>query len=317
MKLSVIYSIFNRTKLFERGLQSLLWQTMMPNDFELVVVDDGSTEDVKTLLKKFRDHISIRYIRYDRRLHPIWKELNPSYGLGRYGSGSYHELWYHTQAISANIALKQTQGDVCAIIQPEMILSPNSLQFGYEYASQAKMVFGEIIRANTKFNDYLSKNKMESFDKLLTKSDELGREWEFAHMPDQGHYDMYWYVAFFPTAYAVGINGVDLSYQAGVYAEDDQFKVRMRMAGCEDRWGGRPTCSGLVNDRIVGIHQSHELDEGKTDKKQDRQGEQWNRGAERNRTLWRLFQENPYMIANTNLDYSPWGEFCITESLIL
>lgn len=305
MKLSVIYSIYNRTLLFSRGLETVKRQTMDPRDFELIVVDDSSTEDIKAILEPLKGQINIRYVRYDRTKHPIWQEMNPN---------GIEENWYHTQAISANIGLRLSQGDICCISQPEILHNPESFTNGWKMASNYKQVFAENLWATDQFNQWMDKGEWQdySYDSLLEIATKFGKEYEPNHMPDQQHYEMYWYTEYFPRALALEIGGVDLKYQCGVYAEDDQFRARMRMGGATEMWGGRPNLDGPTAPYCVGIHQSH-ADEGKKNKKQDRVSRHWELGAERNRAIYREFCAHPYTVANENLDYDPFGEFLIIE----
>jgi glycosyltransferase involved in cell wall biosynthesis len=58
---SVIMPTYNRAKLLGRAIQSILDQTYQ--DFELIIVDDGSTDDTESLVKSFNSE-KIRYIRH-------------------------------------------------------------------------------------------------------------------------------------------------------------------------------------------------------------------------------------------------------------
>lgn len=306
MKLSVIIPIFNRSEPFARSLQTIATQSMSKADFEVILIDNASTEDLSKVYKPYVGEMNIRHIKYDHKLHPIWKDLNVN--------NEGPEVWPHTPALANNIGIWASQGEICCATQPDILHSPFSFEVGDERAREAKQIFAEIIKAGQGFNEWLKTHNTKeiSFDVLLDQAD-INPEYRFSHIPEQGHYEMYWFAEFFPKAYAVGINGVDLAYQAGVFAEDDQFKVRMQMAGCEPRWGGRPSCNGPSERTIIGIHQAHEQIEKTKYRNQNRDGAQWNQWADRNRTLWRMFQEHPYMVANTGLDYSPWGEFTIIE----
>ena len=198
------------------------------------------------------------------------------------------------------------------LIQPEMILSPHSLQTGYEMAKDGKAAFGEVWLGAQQFNQFLDDNEWQkySYDQLYEIARKFGTEYPYNHMPDQGFYEMYWYTMFFSTKTARDINGVDLRYQTGVYAEDDQFKMRMRMAGCPDTWAGRPNLTGEVGDRIVGIHQSHSHE---SHRRQQRESLFWNEGANRNRALFRDFCANPYTVANEKTD--PWNNSLIISEV--
>ena len=60
---SVIIPTYNRAHLIGRAIQSVLNQTYQ--DFELFVVDDGSTDNTEEVIKSFRDE-RIRYIRHEK-----------------------------------------------------------------------------------------------------------------------------------------------------------------------------------------------------------------------------------------------------------
>lgn len=57
--ISVIIPVYNRTNSFRRCLQSLVNQTF--KDFEVIVYDDGSSEDVPSVINEFIDKINIYY----------------------------------------------------------------------------------------------------------------------------------------------------------------------------------------------------------------------------------------------------------------
>ena len=63
IKISVIIPTYNRSKLLNRSIRSVLNQTFQPN--EIIVVDNGSTDDTREMVSKnFRN---IRYIYHDKK----------------------------------------------------------------------------------------------------------------------------------------------------------------------------------------------------------------------------------------------------------
>ena len=60
---SIIIPTYNREHLLSRAIQSVLNQTYQ--DFELIIVDDGSTDDTGEVVKNFNCEI-IKYIRHDK-----------------------------------------------------------------------------------------------------------------------------------------------------------------------------------------------------------------------------------------------------------
>jgi glycosyltransferase involved in cell wall biosynthesis len=62
-QLSVIIPTYNRAKLLARGLESLTVQTLPRERFEVLVVDDGGTDDTETTCREFAGRLPLRYFR--------------------------------------------------------------------------------------------------------------------------------------------------------------------------------------------------------------------------------------------------------------
>ncbi|GAH74960.1 unnamed protein product, partial [marine sediment metagenome] len=60
---SVIIPTYNRAYLIGRAIQSVLNQTYQ--DFEIIVVDDGSTDDTEEIVRSFKDK-RIGYVRHEK-----------------------------------------------------------------------------------------------------------------------------------------------------------------------------------------------------------------------------------------------------------
>ena len=62
---SVIIPTYNRAHLIDRSIQSVLNQTYQ--DFELIVVDDRSTDNTEDIIRQFREKDKrIKYIKHDK-----------------------------------------------------------------------------------------------------------------------------------------------------------------------------------------------------------------------------------------------------------
>ena len=59
MKVSVIVATYNREKYIGRAIRSLLDQSFRKSDYEILVVDDGSTDNTKRVLDSFEDLIRV------------------------------------------------------------------------------------------------------------------------------------------------------------------------------------------------------------------------------------------------------------------
>ena len=59
MKVSVIITAYNCEKFIQKALKSVFTQTFPPQEYEIIVVNDGSTDNTLNLLKEFQDKITI------------------------------------------------------------------------------------------------------------------------------------------------------------------------------------------------------------------------------------------------------------------
>jgi glycosyltransferase involved in cell wall biosynthesis len=63
--ISVVIPTYQRAPLLERSLQSLTTQTLARSRFEVVVVDDGSSDWTRSVCERLRDQLALRYLRIE------------------------------------------------------------------------------------------------------------------------------------------------------------------------------------------------------------------------------------------------------------
>jgi len=103
---SVIIPVFNRTHLLEPTLRSVLDQQCQ--DFELIVVDDGSTEDVAAAIGPYRDRVCL--IRQENRGPGEARNLGIRQAAGQYITFlDSDDLWFPWTLSSYRQAIAQYQ----------------------------------------------------------------------------------------------------------------------------------------------------------------------------------------------------------------
>ena len=79
--ISVVVPTYNRARLLEMCLSSLITQTY--KDYEIIVVNDGSTDETEDIIKKFqRKFKNLRYFKQKNRGHSIARNLGFSRARG-------------------------------------------------------------------------------------------------------------------------------------------------------------------------------------------------------------------------------------------
>ena len=66
MKVSVIIPTYNRAQLVQETIDSVLRQSY--KNYEIIVIDDGSTDDTEILLRRYAEHIKYIYLNTGRNI---------------------------------------------------------------------------------------------------------------------------------------------------------------------------------------------------------------------------------------------------------
>ena len=84
MKLSIVIPYYNGEKWVSRCLDSLLCQDIPTEDYEIIVVDDGSTHSVEILKEYVQAHPNIKYIHQENARHSAARNKGLSVAKGDY-----------------------------------------------------------------------------------------------------------------------------------------------------------------------------------------------------------------------------------------
>ena len=106
MRYSVIVPLYNRPEEIRELLESLTAQTF--HDFEVIVVEDGSTEDARDIVESFSDRLRLRY---------FWKENE-------------------RQGFTRNFGFERAEGDWLVVFDSDCLIPPHYFQAVEEFLEQ-------------------------------------------------------------------------------------------------------------------------------------------------------------------------------------
>jgi len=86
--ISVVIPTYQRAALLERSLESLTAQTLPRDSFEVVVVDDGSSDWTSSVCDRFADELPLRYLRIEN------SGISAAKNLGLFASQAPLVLWF-------------------------------------------------------------------------------------------------------------------------------------------------------------------------------------------------------------------------------
>jgi glycosyltransferase involved in cell wall biosynthesis len=163
---SIILPTYNRAAFLPRAIQSVLDQTF--NDFELIVVDDGSTDNTQEVLATF-NHPRIKFYAKKNEERSIARNFGIDHALGRYINFlDVDDYFYPHHLLTAYQYLKSAN-------------EPEVLHLGYELKRDNLVIhrcdrFTDNINYNLAFSNELSCNS------VFIRSDVAA---EFKFIPDK------------------------------------------------------------------------------------------------------------------------------------
>jgi glycosyltransferase involved in cell wall biosynthesis len=98
LKCTVIIPTYNRSRLLDHTLSSLTRQTLTRDEFEVMVVDDGSSDDSRAVAESYIGRLRLRYF------------YQPDEGF--------------RAAAARNIGIRHATADVCVFVDSGMLLHP-------------------------------------------------------------------------------------------------------------------------------------------------------------------------------------------------
>jgi len=238
MKLSIPLSIHNRGALLRRALETFLWQSLPASEWEVILIDDRSTEDLREAYGPFLGKINLRHVYFDHTFHSIFRKRNPNWKPGD------PEDWFKTPALTTNAGCYLSRAPFVGLFHPEVLHAPGNFETAVEILSKKDVyVFGKVWLGNWKTNKWLEAHPEWSRLGWANFLDEVKVTSLRAFSPDE----LYWYCSFLPKRVVEEIGGVDFAYLSGNSYEDCDFRERVI----------RKRCPALWEPAIQGIHQDH------------------------------------------------------------
>jgi glycosyltransferase involved in cell wall biosynthesis len=165
MMISIIVPVHNGAKFIAEALQSIFNQTF--KDYEIIVIDDGSTDETRQIVEKYRDSVAYFY------------QENAGAGVAR------------------NLGVEKTCGDFIAFLDADDYWTVDKLEKQYNYLlanNEVDAVFGyaeQISQADWKTKDVTEKSPDKALASYLPSAMLIRRK-------------SFYRAGFYPIEYQVG-----------------------------------------------------------------------------------------------------------------
>jgi len=130
MKASLIIPTYNRAGLLQKTLNSVLSQKYCSSDFEVIIIDDGSTDNTAKIVKTFNDSLNIKY-----------------YRVNHYG--------FQVSKLR-NIGIEMANGEIIIFVDSGLILKDDYIQEHLLYHQKSKYeiaLIGKTYCLHSSLND--------------------------------------------------------------------------------------------------------------------------------------------------------------------
>jgi len=121
---SIVVITYNRKSILEKCLEALFNQSYPKDKYEIVLIDDGSTDDTKTMIDSSSPPCKLKYLRNEKRV-----------GIPK----------------ARNRAIKQAKGNYIIFVDSDVVVRPDFVKqhMNYHKKYQDVIVNGDLIRVFT------------------------------------------------------------------------------------------------------------------------------------------------------------------------
>ncbi len=162
-QLSVIIPVFNRSWQLARALDSLVIQT--DRDFEVVICDDGSTEDIHAVVQPYLHQLQLRYIRIDNSGGPARpRNTAVSHASGEWLSFLDSDDWWDADRIAV---IKSSLNEDSDLIYHRLrvVCAPGLIK-----PREKRRIIGEDLRCDPLSHMFLYGNPIPNSAALIRSS---------------------------------------------------------------------------------------------------------------------------------------------------
>ena len=237
--ISVIIPTYNRCQYLEYTLKSLVSQSLEQSNFEVVIVDDGSSDSTFPMIKTFENTINLKYV----------------YQADKgFRSGS-----------ARNLGIRVADGRICLFLDSGMIVKSDCLQQHLDLHQQKNnevAIIGYVYGYSAKSEaDFITPIYPNDADGSIAKLVEMGKVWDIRENIYRKYNDQLEDLAVPWTLFWSGhlsirkkslfdVGFFDENYDSNWGCEDNDLGYRLHQAKKEI----------LLGRRAVALHLPHEID---------------------------------------------------------
>ncbi len=170
---SVILTLFNSRNFFRRALESVLNQSF--KKFELVIIDDGSTDETETeLFPLLKDNPNFKYIRHSNRKHPLSLNTGLVNSTGSYISFLDSDDEYKPDYLNDRVKYLESNNDTDLLYSPAELIGEEDDLYVPDAGNISKLIhLNECIIGGTFFGKRHVFEELNGFSNIYSHDSEF------------------------------------------------------------------------------------------------------------------------------------------------
>ncbi|WP_343680205.1 glycosyltransferase family 2 protein [Chryseobacterium arthrosphaerae] len=228
MKISIVTAYYNRKKLFENTLSSIVSQSPDPSmELEVIAVDDGSDEEER-LEDLTEQYPFLKVIRLEKA-----------------------DKWYFNSCIPFNIGFREAKGDIVILQNPECLHYGDVLKYTQKHINDSNYISFSCFSLGIESTDNLHTllESPEKLQKLMADNnvgyigDGLDCWYNHSVINPKGYH----FCAAITKKNLYDLGGFDERFARGIAFDDNEFLHRVKLKGLQIE----------IIDQPIVLHQNH------------------------------------------------------------
>lgn len=228
MKISIVTAYYNRKKLFENTLSSIVSQSPDPSmELEVIAVDDGSDEEER-LEDLTEQYPFLKVIRLEKA-----------------------DKWYFNSCIPFNIGFREAKGDIVILQNPECLHYGDVLKYTQKHINDSNYISFSCFSLGIESTDNLHTllESPEKLQKLMTDNNVgyIGDGLDCWYNHSVTNPKGYHFCAAITKKNLYDLGGFDERFARGIAFDDNEFLHRIKLKGLQIE----------IIDQPIVLHQNH------------------------------------------------------------
>ncbi|MGG7552007.1 glycosyltransferase family 2 protein [Chryseobacterium arthrosphaerae] len=228
MKISIVTAYYNRKKLFENTLSSIVSQSPDPSmELEVIAVDDGSDEEER-LEDLTEQYPFLKVIRLEKA-----------------------DKWYFNSCIPFNIGFREAKGDIVILQNPECLHYGDVLKYTQKHINDSNYISFSCFSLGIESTDNLHTllESPEKLQKLMADNNVgyIGDGLDCWYNHSVTNPKGYHFCSAITKKNLYDLGGFDERFARGIAFDDNEFLHRVKLKGLQVE----------IIDQPIVLHQNH------------------------------------------------------------